>query len=274
MKRTSTQAGFSIVESLIGLAVATVIGSAFLSLIMAQDRFYGRLDSGVGAQQNLRAAADLVSTEVRMAGPDDMLAAQSDSVSLRFDVYHAVVCDVTGGNTVAIIVYDSAPNPNISTGLTGTAYSQPYQTTYEYADGWMGSSTAATGAKTTCTGNGAPTTFASSAYRYVSGWTGNFTSGVPPRGATVRRYRQLTYRFAPSGMGSGTALYRGSQELISPLDVTSSISYQMADGTVRTNVVLADLPDIRVVKLNVVATDDDPRFDLQRTVTLDIPLRN
>lgn len=266
--------GFTVVESVISLAVATIVGGAFLSLMMSQDRFYSSVDDGVAAQQNLRAAADIVSSEIRMSGPDDMLAAQSDSVSVRFDVFQAVVCAVTASNTVALMVYDSTPNPNIVGGLVGTAYARPYQTLYDYADGWSGASTAATGAKTTCTANGAPSTAPNPMYRYVTGWSGNFAGGVPPRGSIVRQYRQLTYRFAPSGMGRGTALYRGNQELIAPLDPASSFSYIMANGSVQTSVVPASLPNVRVVRINAIAVDDDPRFTLQRSLTFDVPLRN
>ncbi len=258
---------------MIALVVTGIVMTAFLSLLRAQDRFYSRLDEGVAAQQNLRAAADLVSSEVRMSGPGDVMAAVPDSVSVRFDVYHAVVCAVTGSNTVALFVYDSAPNPNVTTGLVGTAWSGPYQSTYEYADGWTGSSATSAAAKTECVNNGTPDVTPSALYRSMSGWTGTFTA-VPPRGSIVRRYRRLTYRFAPSGMSGGFALYRGTQELVGPLDPRSAFSYVMADGSVRNTVSPSDLDNIRVVRLNAIAVDDDPRFDLQRNLIFDIPLRD
>ena len=48
----------------------------------------------------------------------------------------------------------------------------------------------------------------------------------------------------------------------------------MVDSTVQTSVAFADLPDIRIIRLNATAIDDDPRFDLQRTLLFDMPLRN
>jgi len=266
--------GFTLVESLIVIIMVGIIGSAFLSLLMAQDRFYSRLDDGIAAEQSLRASADLVSNELRMGGPEDVLAAEPESVSIRFDVYKAVVCEVTGGNSVQLFVYDSAANPSLPTNFVGTAYSGPYSSTYEYADNWTGTAAASVAAKTTCVANGTPDTTPTSLYRDASGWNGNFPSGVPDRGSIVRRYRRLTYRFAPSGFGSGYGLYRGTQELVGPLDPTSSFEYVMVDSTVQTSVALADLPDIRIIRLNAIAIDDDPRFDLQRVLLFDIPLRN
>lgn len=272
--RRRGEGGFSVVEALIVLVLIGIIGGASLSLLLTQDRFYSRLDHGVLAEQNVRVAADLVSSEIRMSGPDDVMAAVPESVSVRYDVYQAVVCDQAGGNTVHLFVYDSVPNPNISGGFVGTAWSGPYSSTYEYADGWNGTMSMGGGAKTTCVANGAPDTTQISLYRSVSGWSGNFPSGVPPRGAIVRRYRRLTYRFAPSAMGNGTALYRGQVELVAPLDPTSSFSYVMAGGTVLNSVPSVQLGNVRAVRINAIGVDDDPRFDLQRMLQFDIPLRN
>ncbi len=272
--RPVSERGFTLVESLIVIIMIGIIGSAVLSLLMAQDRFYSRMDDGIAAEQNLRAAADLTSNELRMGGPGDLLAAEPESVSIRFDVYKAVVCEVTGVNSVHIFVYDSATSPNLPTNFVGTAYSGSYTTTYEYADNWTGTTPASAAAKTVCVANGTPDTTPSSLYRDASGWNGNFPSGAPDRGSIVRRYRRLTYRFAPSGFGSGYGLYRGTQELVGPLDPTSSFEYVMVDSTVQTSVALADLPDVRIIRLNATAIDDDPRFDLQRILLFDIPLRN
>ncbi len=266
--------GFTLVEALVVLIMIGIIGSAFVSLMMVQDRFYSRMDEGILAEQNLRAAADLVSSELRMGGADDVLAAQADSVSIRFDVFRAVVCEVSGGNSVQLFVYDSAPNPTLPANFVGTAYIQPYTTTYEHADGWTGTGSASASAKATCIANGAPDTTPASLYRDMSGWNGNFPSGVPARGSIVRRYRRLTYRFAPSALGAGYALFRGAQELVGPLDSLSAFQYVMDDGSVRNSVVPADLGRIRTVRLNATAVDDDPRFDVQRILRFDIPLRN
>lgn len=265
--------GFTVVEAIIGLAIAAILGGALMSLLMAQDRFYGRLDSDVAAQQNLRAAADIVSSELRMNGPDDVIAAAADSVSVRFDVFHAVVCDITSSNTVALFIYDSMPATNLAVSTAGTAYARPYQSLYDYAPGWIGSPGTGPGARTDCMNAGAPGTAPNANYRYVTGWASGF-AGIPPRGSIVRRYRQLTYRFAPSALGNGTALYRGNQELIGPLDATSAFEYVMMNGTVQSNVASGNLGAVRVIRIIPVAIDDDPRFDFTRLLTFDIPLRN
>lgn len=256
------------------MTMVAVISGAFLSILLVQDRFYSRVDEGISAQQNLRAAVDLAASELRMGGTGALIAGAADSVSVRFDVYRAVVCDVSGGNSAYVFVYDSVANAGLGGSFVGTAYNLPYTTTYEFADGWTGGSSTSASARTTCIANGTPDTLPTTLYREVTGWSGNFPSGVPTRGAIVRRYRQLTYRFAPSLMGPGIALWRGGQELVGPLDATSAFQYVMAGGGVQNSLAPADFPNVRAIRINAIAIDDDPRFDLQRAIVFDVPFRN
>lgn len=270
--RPQGSAGFTLVEIMIGLIVAGVIGMATVRLLQTQDRFYSHLNHGVNAEQSVRAAADIVSAELRMSVPTDLLAATPESVSVRFDVFQAVVCGLSG-NTAHIFVYDSAPNPNVNSTLVGTAWSGPYQSTWEYGDGWTGSSSQGMGPKTVCTTNGTPNIPGTGPYRSVTGWTPTF-SGEPPRGSIVRRYRQLTYRFAPSVMSNGSALWRGPQELVGPVAAASGFAYVMDDGTVQATVATSDFDRVVAVRLNLLAIDDDPRLDLTRSLRFEIPFRN
>ncbi len=269
------QRGFTLVEAVITLILIGTIGSATISLLINQDRFYSRLDDSVVAEQSLRVAADLMSSEIRMSGvPGDIFVAVPESVTVAFDVYQGVVCSANaGGGWAYVFVYDSAPNPNVS-GTRGGAFKNPYETTYHYSTpGWTGGVSTGGAAYTTCRANGTPDTTMTSLYRTISGWPAGFAGDTPERGAIVRRYRELSYRFGPSSMGSGYALFRGPQELAGPFDARSSFSYVMDDGSVRTSVTGTDLLDIVRVRVNAIAIDDDPRFDIERNLNLDIPLR-
>lgn len=261
---------------LIALVIAGVLGAAVISMLRSQSRFYGRNDDVIYAQQSLRAAVDLMSAELRMASPTDLLAAEADSVSLRFDLLRAVVCDSTAADEATLFVYDTVGSANLPAGFAGTAYSGPYDSAFVYADGWTGTvgSTGA-GPKGTCTALGAPTTLSDDQYRTVTGWQGNFAGGVPDRGSMVRRYGRLTYRFDTSGFSSGEALFRGTQELVSPFESGASFSYVMVDGSVQSSASGADLADVRYVRLTAVAIGEGPNtYDVRRPVQYDIALRN
>ena len=142
MMRNRTR-GFTLVEVLITVVVAGVLGGALMSLVLGQQKFYGHSDDTIVAQQNLRAAMDLMATELRMASPSDIMQARSDSVVVRFDILRAVVCDVTGADQVATFVYDSVASANLPSGFRGTAYSGAYDSAFVYGDGFT--STSSTG---------------------------------------------------------------------------------------------------------------------------------
>lgn len=267
--------GFTIVELMVTLTVAGVLGMAILALVLGQNRFYGHSDDVIYAQQSLRAAMDLMASELRMAGPGDVLAATPDSVSMRFDLVRAVVCDSTAADETTLFVYDSVSNANLPAGFRGTAYSDPYDSAFVYGDGWTGTSTVGSaGAKTDCTDRGAPSDGESWAYRRVTGWPGEF-GDVPNRGSLVRVYGRLTYRLGASGFSPGMAVWRNSQELVSPFEEGGRFRYVLDDGSVQTTVSAADLDRIRAIRIEVTAVGDGTnRFDVRRPIDYEVPLRN
>ena len=52
------EAGFTLVELIVGLFLTGIIGSAFVTLLVSQDRFYSRLDQTLAALKVLAEAPD------------------------------------------------------------------------------------------------------------------------------------------------------------------------------------------------------------------------
>lgn len=270
------RAGFTLIEILVTLAVAGVLGMAILTLVLGQNRFYAHSDDAIYAQQSLRAAMDLMASELRMASPEDLIVATADSVSVRFDLVRSIVCDSTDADEATLFVFDSVGNANLPAAFRGTAYSGAYDSTFAYADGWTGTVTT-TGAapKADCTSRGAPSDGESAAYRRVTGWQAAFGGDVPDRGSMVRVYGRLTYRFADSGFGAGIAVWRNDQELVSPFEEGPVFHYVMADGTVQSTVALGDLANVRAIRIAVTARGDGiNRFNVRRPIDYEVPLRN
>lgn len=261
--------GFTLVEVLITVVVAGILGGALMSLVIGQQRFYARSDNEVLAQQNIRAAVDLMAAELRMAAPEDIVTASADSVTIRFDLVRAVVCGGGSGST-HVYAYDSVANANLTSGIVGTAYSEPYDSAFVYADGFTGTITGSNAAsETLCQTNGAPTSEPSSAFRLVSGWT-----TAPPRGSLVRWYGTLTYSFAASATDAGAqAIWRNGQELVTPFEAGARFWYVMQNGSVQGSVSGTSLTDIREIRMGATATGQGP-FQARRAVVYDIPLRN
>ena len=271
------EGGFTLVEALVALTISGILATGLISLLIGQSRFYDRTDDQLNAEQVAQATFDLVSAELRMASAKDLLAATADSVRIRFALSLSLVCDSTGSDEAVVYVFDRTTNAGLSGSFVGIAVSGPYEETFEYADGWNPVPTATgSGPKSDCTASGAPGSAPDSDYLRISGWGAQFTGGLPERGALVRGYGSLTYRFAASTFfTANTALWRGTQELVGPFDNTAAFSYVMADGTVRSAVAGTSLDSVVSVRLTATAVGEGSNpHSISRPVSFDVPFRN
>lgn len=271
------EAGFTLVEALLGLVISGLLASAMLALVIGQTQYYERMDDQIWAEQTNRATIDLMLSELRMAVPSDLVAAEDDSVSFRFDVLRAIVCDSTAADEATVMAYDSIAGWGLAGGFIGTAYSDPFVASFDYRDGFVPTvGTSGATPKATCTASGGPTTYPDANYATMTGWTGKYPGGVPDRGALVRFYGRLTYRFGPSTFfTTRTALWRGVQELTGPFDNGAEFDYVMEDGSVANKVPASKFDEVRAVR--VIATsvgDGTNRFGVQRNLQFDIYFRN
>jgi type II secretory pathway pseudopilin PulG len=268
-------AGYTLVEIMISITVAAVLGVGVMGLVLGQQRFYRHSDDTIVAQQNLRAALDLVASEIRMASPTDVIVATADSVAVRTDVIRSVVCDVTGPDEIAVFVYDSVGNANLTPSFRGTAYSGAYDSAFVYRDGWTPAATGSGGSpEATCVANGAPTGQPAHFYRRLAGWNSQFGE-VPSAGSIVRSYGKLSYRFSVSNFSNGLGIWRNGQELVAPFENGARFRYVMRDNSVQDYVPVADLADIRTVRIVAAAMGDGvDRYGVRRRIEFDVPLRN
>lgn len=271
------QAGFTLVEALVALTISGILASGLISLLVGQSRFYDRTDDQMNTEQVAQATFDMLSAELRMAATGDLIAATADSVSFRFDVTRGVVCDSTGSDEATLYVYDRTTNGGLSGSFTGVAVSGAYEEEFEYEDNWNPIPTA-TGSspKADCTAAGAPTTGADADYMRITGWGARFTDGVPERGAMIRAYGSVTYRFAASTFfATRTALWRGTQELVGPFEDAAAFAYIMTDGSVQSSVTGAALDSVASVRVTATATGEGNNpYNVSRDLSFDVPFRN
>jgi hypothetical protein len=273
--RQSRETGFTLVEVLVVLAGAGVLGGALMSLLSTQTRFQDANDDSVYVRQNVRVLAELLGGELRGAGAGDLLAAESDSVAVRFDVSRSVVCDTAPGGEVDLFVYDSITGSNVPAGFRGTAVGSPYAAGFRYADGFVPAGGPAAAAATTCRANGADAhgTARASDFRRVSGWSAALGQ-APGRGSVVRTYGRSVYRIDASGSAPGAlALWRNGQELVSPLRVGSQFEYRLSNGTVLSRVAAGNFPGVVGIRIVATATGRGPAA-VGESLVLEIPLRN
>lgn len=273
------QRGMTLVEVLIAVVVAGLLATAMFQLLQSQQGFYGETEDRLYAQQNLRASTELLESELREASGADVLAAQPDSIAFWHDEMAGYVCDVTASDVVHYYVHRRVADPGALAllGDRGTAYSDPFSTTFAYDPGFDATGTESSVAQSACEDAGAPAGEPSSRYRAVT-WGGSLAPPQP--GAVLRLYRKLSYHFADSDMGDGTALWRNEQELAAPFaDGASGFRYRVcAGGSCAWFTSVSDKSDqrnITRVELQASALGDGAnRYDVAMDLDYDISLRN
>ena len=276
LRSRQAEGGFTLIEVLIALTISGIIAAALVSLLVGQSRFYNRTDHQLNAEQVAQATFDLLSTELRMATGSDLLAAESDSLALRFDVLEAIVCDPVSSSAAAIYVFDRSANAGLAGSFVGIAVSGPYEANFAYADNWNPTPTATgSGPQSDCVAAGVPGTGSTSDYLEISGWTSQFGT-VPERGALVRAYGKLSYHIAASSfLPSGWAVWRGNQELVGPFESGAAFAYVRSDGSVVSGVSSSDFDDVVAVKLTATAVGDGSNpYNVSRPVDFEVPFRN
>lgn len=208
--------GLTLVEMLIAIVVAGVLGTAMYQLLLDQNRFYTEADDRLGAKQTLRATAELAESEIRAAAGGDVHAAQSDSVAFWYDEIAGYVCEVTSADVVYYFAYHRTVDPDLLglLGDRGTAYQDPFTTSFEYDPDFDATGSESSLAQDACEAAGGPAGGEPADYREVS-WSGSLSPPQP--GAVLRLYRKLSYHFADSDFDDGMALWRNDQELAGPL---------------------------------------------------------
>ena len=246
--------GFTLAEVLLVLGVTGIVLSAALWMFMRGARFYERSAEAITARQNLRAAIDLLAAEIRQASAADFLAADADSVAVRFDVSRSGGCDSTAQDEVALLMFDTVRAPNLPSTFRGTAVSDPYHEGFSYLDGWR-ASVRRKGAipAAACEARGGPVDLPPARYRLIDGWRERY-GRLPRTGSLVRSYGRLGYRLAPSAFGPGLALWRNGQELAAPFAAASGFTYLLSSGEERESVSPAALGEIRAVRIRLIAT--------------------
>jgi Tfp pilus assembly protein PilW len=90
------RAGFTLVETLIALVLSMVILLLVSHTFLVQNQFYATQTLRVGAQDNVRAATELMASEVRNVAEGGVVVAGARTLTVRSPMAIGVLCDVSG----------------------------------------------------------------------------------------------------------------------------------------------------------------------------------
>lgn len=98
----SRRAGFTLVELMVALLITGVITAALLQLLSGQSRMVAVQSAKQEAQQNVRGALEIVSSELRSAIPGAILRADAQAVTFMQPRAWGVVCQVSLNTVTAV----------------------------------------------------------------------------------------------------------------------------------------------------------------------------
>lgn len=199
----STRRGVSLVELLIAMLVAAIIGASLISLLVGQSKFSERLTAERDARSAARSAQAILTSDLRMVDPDWGVEAASTTL-LRIRVPYAlgVFCGVNGTNYIVQVLpvdpaqFDEAGHAGYAIRGVGGVFT-PYTVAGRSV---VGSSTACTGA--------------TPAIEVVPGATivqlpqPATPPAEPVAGTPVVLYRRIEYSYGTSTVHGQRALFR------------------------------------------------------------------
>ena len=252
--------GVTLIELLIAMTVASILGGALLTLMMAMNRFEEREEGLRGARRAGRSAVNSLASDLRMVDPEwGIEAASASSITLRIPYAMGLVCSSTVIlHTIMLLPVDSVAmaQPGLSgfaaRGTGGTM--TPYTTTLALS--YPGST------PTACTTAGiqsitAATSEPNARTRPIT--LGGLALTVLPAGTPVMLYRRVRYYFGASAitaLSGRTALWRdwlddgaGAQELAGPFDATAAFRFYNLSATTAQTAVPSPLTNTYGIEL-------------------------
>lgn len=247
MKR-GTRRGVTLIELLIAMIVASILGGALLTLMMAMNRFEEREEGLRSARRAGRSAINSLASDLRMVDPEwGIEAASATSITLRVPYAMGLTCGSTSTvHTLMLFPVDSVAlvQPGISgfaSRGSSSAYTATTTTVTVAFPGTVPAACTSAGIQSIAAGSGEPNARSRATTLTGTGFT-TLSAGTP-----MLLYRRIRYYFGTSalpGLSGRTALWRdwlddgaGAQELAGPFDATAAFRfYNLSATTAQTTV--------------------------------------
>ncbi|MBX9929654.1 MAG: type II secretion system GspH family protein [Gemmatimonadaceae bacterium] len=236
--------GFTLIELMITIVLAAIIGASLTRLMQSQLRYFSRASQQRDARAVTRNARNILLTELSMVDiGSGVVAASRDSLTVRVPYAWGIYCT---GNTAMMLPVDSMM---YAQGVIAGYAVRDTSTTGNYT--YTATTTTPTaGTASNCTGGSVQITAPTNGF-YVQ--LSPAVTGVA--GAPVFLYETVTYKFAPSGIVSGQrGLYRImtgglTDELVAPFDTSAKFRFYRLNVDTAETAVPSPITNMRGIEL-------------------------
>lgn len=245
--------GFTLVETLIALVLSSIVIALAAHSFLVQNTFYATLTLRAEAQDNARAATQLLGLDVRTAAEDGILIAGARTLTIRTPIATSVICNKASSSQGDIQTPGGEDRLNPAT-VAGLALRNDSTWEYSIAD-WSSLNGTDAGSAAGCAAAGADTSGASGDFHRLVSLNSLFST-TPDVGDVVMLFRETTYTFGVSELDSvSTALFRTPRgfaplEFVTGMDSTAQFQYRVAGtSTYVDTVTAASLGSIDAVRI-------------------------
>lgn len=274
--------GFTLVETLIALVLSSFVIILASHSFLVQNRFYATQTLRTQAQDNVRAATELMAREIRTAVEGGIVVAGPRTLTLRTPVANTLVCSRQGAPNLD--VYNDGGEAALDTDeVAGVAHRDPATGDWEMVnETWAALDGSASSPAGNCADNGADTTGVSGSFHRLA-VSGSTFSDNPQNGSVVMLFRETTFKIQPSELEPGSlAVFRAAYgdslvEFATGVDTTAQFRYRMVGGGFSDTVSVGSLASIDAVRLMADARRPAPTGGVEDITfgwTVTVPLRN
>jgi prepilin-type N-terminal cleavage/methylation domain-containing protein len=261
--------GFTLVELMISLIVAVIVGGALVRMTLAQARFMDQQEAWRDARRVSRSGINRLVSDLRLVetgGGVEAAVAGGQDFTVRVPYAFGIMCSTTGAlTTVSVLPVDSAMFA--APGFSGFAWRNSATGAYTYQTaavaltnpGTPGNCTLAVPATINAgTGGALPSINGSPAGKVINlgGAVPLVAAGGPPVGSIFFLFRRVRYEFKNSVAIPGrTGLWRttltggATEELASPFSNTARVNFYVLNAAAAQSAVPGTLSDIRGLEL-------------------------
>jgi len=251
-----TRRGVTLIELLIGLVLAGILGMSLVKITVTQSRFNDRLEEGRNARGVARTAVNFLASELRMVDAHDgVMLASASTMRIRLPYAVGLVCQASSTQiTAAFMPVDSTLYA--SPGYAGFAVRNALDGQYTY---YMNATTPVAGTASICTSSPGNMTLMAGAQ--VLRVQGSITT-VPTVATPIMLVRYVEYAFTNSTLIPGRrGLWRrildqagnvvSSEELVAPFDATARFRFFIQNNRVPSDTVPTALADLRGIEIQL-----------------------
>jgi prepilin-type N-terminal cleavage/methylation domain-containing protein len=270
-----TRRGFTLIELMISMIVAAIVGAALVRLTVGQSRFMDQQEAWRSARSVSRSGINRLVSDIRAVengsaaaiGGLSAAVAGGQDFTLRVPYAFGIVCLAAGtAATVSLLPIDSAMYA--APGQSGFAV-RSSTGVYTYYTNTVTNTAPAAGTVTNCsvavapdmpinagTSGALPSLNGSPAGRVVALTATANLNPIPPKGSIVFLYRRIRYEFKASVAIPGrTGLWRtmvdggSTEEIAAPFANTARVNFYVLNNATAQAAVPANLYDVRGLQL-------------------------